>query len=271
MLYKFADNEAVIKMIIKGRSPTMRLVSRTHRVAVDLAVWQNLSGSQNSNQVHWHKTPDCWHFVKEISHAMSGTNLLICFTSAISALPAALRISAWPAAPERWRTGCKNTKETTGSWQSQKPTTMNLAVSVSARSSSVNSPIASRSPGILKALCQTDWTSSGKFDARNSNHDAASSSQGWQKDALLDGGTRKLVATEEDQKHLNCLEEYVGTGKLVAPRIPKISRNSRNSRRLGSRRLTICRQMMCNTWKWVLETRYLKDLDRNDREPMEFE
>ena len=34
-LYIFEDNEAVIKMIIKGRSPTMRHVSRTHRVALD--------------------------------------------------------------------------------------------------------------------------------------------------------------------------------------------------------------------------------------------
>ena len=31
----FEDNEAVIKMIIKGRSPTLRHVSRTHRVALD--------------------------------------------------------------------------------------------------------------------------------------------------------------------------------------------------------------------------------------------
>ena len=31
----FEDNEAVIKMIIKGRSLTMRHVSRTHRVALD--------------------------------------------------------------------------------------------------------------------------------------------------------------------------------------------------------------------------------------------
>ena len=36
LLYVFEDNEAVIKMIIKGRSPTMRHVSRTHRVAL---VW----------------------------------------------------------------------------------------------------------------------------------------------------------------------------------------------------------------------------------------
>ena len=35
MLYIFEDNEAVIKMIIKGRSQTMRHASRTHRVALD--------------------------------------------------------------------------------------------------------------------------------------------------------------------------------------------------------------------------------------------
>ena len=35
LLYVFEDNEAVIKMIIKGRSPTVRHVSRTHRVALD--------------------------------------------------------------------------------------------------------------------------------------------------------------------------------------------------------------------------------------------
>ena len=35
LLYVFEDNEAVIKMIIKGRSPTMRHVSLSHRVALD--------------------------------------------------------------------------------------------------------------------------------------------------------------------------------------------------------------------------------------------
>ena len=34
-LYIFEDNEVVIKMIIKGRSPRMRHVSRAHRVALD--------------------------------------------------------------------------------------------------------------------------------------------------------------------------------------------------------------------------------------------
>ena len=35
LFYVFEDNEVVIKMIVKGRSPTMRHVSRTHRVAFD--------------------------------------------------------------------------------------------------------------------------------------------------------------------------------------------------------------------------------------------
>ena len=34
LLYVFEDSEAVLKMILKGRSPTMRHVSRTHRVAL---------------------------------------------------------------------------------------------------------------------------------------------------------------------------------------------------------------------------------------------
>ena len=35
LLHVFEDNEAVIKIIIKGRSPTMRHVPSTHRVALD--------------------------------------------------------------------------------------------------------------------------------------------------------------------------------------------------------------------------------------------
>ena len=38
LLYVFEDNEAVIKMIMNARSPTIRHVSRTHRVALD---WLN--------------------------------------------------------------------------------------------------------------------------------------------------------------------------------------------------------------------------------------
>ena len=42
-----------------------------------------------------------------------------------------------------------------------KPTTMNLAFTVSTSSSTVQNLVASKSLGILKALCRTDWSSTG--------------------------------------------------------------------------------------------------------------
>ena len=52
LLYVFEDNEAVIKMIIKGRSPTLRHYSRTHRVALDWLFESNQFGLPNPNQIH---------------------------------------------------------------------------------------------------------------------------------------------------------------------------------------------------------------------------
>ena len=50
-LYIFEDNEAVIKMTIKGRSPTMRHVLRTHRVALDWLFDRINLDSKNPNQI----------------------------------------------------------------------------------------------------------------------------------------------------------------------------------------------------------------------------
>ena len=81
-----------------------------------------------------------------------------------------------------------------------KPTAMNLTSTVSISSSSVNHPIASKSPGILKA-------SAGKPDARarrNSKPDAASSPQGRLKDAYFGGlmveVAGKPAATDKSQE-----------------------------------------------------------------------
>ena len=52
LLYVFEDNEAVIEMIIKGRSPTMRHVSRTHRVALDWLFDRINLDTKNPNQIH---------------------------------------------------------------------------------------------------------------------------------------------------------------------------------------------------------------------------
>ena len=73
---------------------------------------------------------------------MSGTIFFTCLTSSISALPVALRISAWQAAPKRRRKGCKNREKMTGLWQSQSQRLDKSFI--------CDSPIASKSPGILK-------------------------------------------------------------------------------------------------------------------------
>ena len=52
MLYVFEDNEAIVRMIIKGRSPTMRHFSRTHRVALDWLFDRINLDSQNSDSIH---------------------------------------------------------------------------------------------------------------------------------------------------------------------------------------------------------------------------
>ena len=52
LLYVFEDNEAVIKMITKGRSLTMRHVSRTHRFALDWLFDKINLDPKNSNQIH---------------------------------------------------------------------------------------------------------------------------------------------------------------------------------------------------------------------------
>ena len=57
LLYVFEDNEAVIKMIIKGRSLTTRHVSRTHRVALDWLFDRINLDPKNTNQVHRHQKP----------------------------------------------------------------------------------------------------------------------------------------------------------------------------------------------------------------------
>ena len=107
-----------------------------------------------------------------ISHVTNGTTFFICSTSAISALSAALRNSAWLAAPKRWRRGCKNKKKKTGLWQNPSLWAMNLTSTVPASSSCAKNLVTSSDPGILKA-------STGKPDARarrNSKSVAASSS-----------------------------------------------------------------------------------------------
>ena len=63
LLFVFEDNEAVIKMIIQGRSFAMRHVSRIHRVVLDWLFGRiNLNSFPNPNQIHRHQKPTRRHF-----------------------------------------------------------------------------------------------------------------------------------------------------------------------------------------------------------------
>ena len=77
----------------------------------------------------------------------------------------------------------------------------------------MNSPIASKSPGILKSPCRTDLSSSWKPDARDPIHDAASS---------FSRMAKKMVFLD------------VSTGKLVAPGYPRTPGDSGDSETEGS-------------------------------------
>ena len=85
-LYVFEDNEAVIKMIIKGRSPTMRHVSGTHRVALDWLF--DRINLDSKIQIKYIDTKNQLADIlpKEISHMMSGIICGACSILAISVL-----------------------------------------------------------------------------------------------------------------------------------------------------------------------------------------
>ena len=90
----------------------------------------------------------------------------------------------------------------------------------------MQNPIPLKNTQILKAPCHNDWTSTGKLVAREFNQDAASSSQG-KKDVVPNVSTRRLVATEEDQEHLNFPEDLKSTRKLVPSGNPETERKDK--------------------------------------------
>ena len=84
-------------------------------------------------------------WVKDTSHVTNGLIFSVCSTSTISALSAAPRISAW--CTERMAKRMQEQSEENSIVAKSRPTAMNLTSSVATSSSSVNNPIASRSPG----------------------------------------------------------------------------------------------------------------------------
>ena len=99
-----------------------------------------------------------------------------------------------------------------------KSTAMNLSSHVPTSSSSVNHPIASKSPGILKASTGKTW----REGKKNSKSDAASSSHVRLQDAyfggLMDTATGKPVATKEESGNVDPSESETGSDEDVTGR-----------------------------------------------------
>ena len=192
----------MIKMITKGRRPTMRHVSRTHRVAMDWLIdGINLDSKIQIRYIDTkHQLADMLtkgNFARD-----EWNNLLHLFNiSHFSSTCCAMHSSLISYT----KTMAKRMQEEKGEERivmKSKSTAVDLSSHFPASSSSAKSPIASKSLGTL--------TASGKPEnrmKRNSKSDTASTSQVRLQDAylggLMDTATEKPVATEEESGDLD--------------------------------------------------------------------
>ena len=83
MLYIFEDNEAVIKMIVKGIAQWDMFPEPTELLLIGCLVGSIYTPRFKSNTLAL-KTNSQTHWPRETSHVMSGTSFCVCSTSAIS-------------------------------------------------------------------------------------------------------------------------------------------------------------------------------------------
>ena len=210
MLYVFEENEAVIKMIIRGRSPTITRVSRTHRFALD-----SLFDTFNLDSKIQIQYVDTKHQLADILTKRSFTrdewnNLLHSFNISRFSSTCRAKNSSLISCPNTMAKRMQEQKGEERSVAKSKSTAMNLSSHVPTSSSSSKSPIASKSPGIPIAQEKPESRMRG-----NSESDAASSSQARLKDAylggLMDTATGKLVATKEESGGVDLSESETGS------------------------------------------------------------
>ena len=198
MLFVFEDYEAVIRMTTIGRSPTMRHVSRTHRVVLGWLFDRiNLDSKIQIRYIDTkHQLADILtrgNFTRDERNNLLHLINISHFSSACCA-----KNSSLTSCPKTMAKRVQEQKEEERIVAKSRPTAMTLSSTVPASSSSAKDPIASKSPEKLIA--------SGKPESRvrrNSKPDAASSSQVKLQDAhlggLMENVAGKPVAIDENQ------------------------------------------------------------------------
>ena len=174
-LYMLEGNKVVIKMIIKDRSPTMRHVSRSHRVALDWLFDKiNLVRKIRIKSVDL-QSNSLSYWLKIISHVMSGVIFFVCSTSWISRC---FRTS-------KSETSCRRELRREESGEERvlaKSRSVRLnSSSLSANQSPILDSDTSHSPGNCRLGWNSDLTSSEK-SRRDRSENPASSSQVWHRD-----------------------------------------------------------------------------------------
>ena len=203
----------------------MRHVSRTHRVALDW-LFDRINVDQKI-QVKYIDTKNQFadmltkgNFTRD-----EWNNLLHLFNISHSSFLCCAQSFSFTSCTKTTSKRMQEQKEEDRIVAKSKPT-MNLVSLVSTSSSTVRSPLASQSLGILKApveqIGQVRWNLMQEIPITTQRRVL----KDGKKDALLDVSTGKPFATEEVQEHLNYPEDSVSTRKLVAPGNPGNSGNS---------------------------------------------
>ena len=243
----FEDDEAVIKMIKRGRSPTMGHVSRTHRVALDWLIDRiNLDPKIQIRYIDTKRqladilTKGC--FTRD-----EWNTLLHLFNISHVSLTCCAENSSLIICPKKMAKRVQEQKEEETIVAKSRPTAMNLSSTVSASSSSAKNLVTSSDLGKLIAVGKP-----ASKTRKNSRLDEAPSSQVKLKDVylggLMDDSAEKLVSTEENRVlwefsesesfsvHENeVTSELVAhkksAGKPAASSVPEISGNPKAVRR----------------------------------------
>ena len=143
-----------------------------------------MSTPNTNSQTNWQRA---------ISRVMNGIIFCGLFNNSHFSLICSSQNLSCFGCPET-ETVARREKEKRGLWQSQSRR-LKLVSHAATSSSAVQSPIASKSLGTLRAPCHPDWKSTRKLVAREHNQVAASSSQVWQKRCRDGQEYEELVAS----------------------------------------------------------------------------
>ena len=168
----FEDNEAVIKMTIRSRSPTMRHVSRTHRVALDWLFdkitlepkiqirYIDTKHQLADNLIKRNFTRDEWNNLLHLFNTIHCSST--CYTNNFSLISCSTVAKRIQEHKEEERVVSKS-----------RPAAMNTSSFVATSSSTASNPIASQCPGMPMASVKPDR----KIRINQNSFDAASTSQ----------------------------------------------------------------------------------------------